>query len=374
MSEYQAISPQEYYGFVGKGQDAKTGGQRFTQEIHNRPVEEVEKRLLQDTDTLIGTLDGSIMTSKHFLDGERVGTGPVDVAIFLDKSARPVRALTWELWDDMSAEARPEARFLNIDKVDYLYSMGYSAYDVKHKYIPTKDISTEKYDPAFLTLRAAEIRALFLKHDKDLILAEELIDQAAANPNAVSELEKIWQMESQFDEKYVAIVDEVQSSGATLKVATDLLRVAFPTATLEPVFWSTPQTMIYPFYDSNLDEVYDKLADTERPLWYDASTSGGRGGIEGKRPELSSQSNSIRQRIGKHVLGIPYNAINDLPDIKGSHFRKDFVTLSKKFRDKKVTYIPSLDRADDDIEERISKYYRISFMEWAKRRRQQNRR
>lgn len=367
---YEAITSQETSRFVSAGQDPKTGIQKFRQERMERPVEGVETQLVQDTDTLVGMLDGSITSSKHFLNEERRGHGVVDGVIFLDKSARPVRALAWELWSDLSDEQRPQAGFLNIDKIDYLIEMGFSSDEIRNRYISTDELTLDKYEPSFLKRRTAELRATYVT-DEHLSRAEELLKQAEDDASSDA-LEEIFAMPTKIDGQYIAVVDEVRSSSATLHVADQLLREAFPATTFEPVFWSTPHTMIYDFYDSRTENTVQKLADTEKPLWYDASTSAGRGGIEGKDPALSNRSRYARQRIGRNVLGVPYHAKNNQPDSLGYAYRRDFKSLADKFRKKNIDYVPSIDRSDEDFEARIEEYSGMTIQEWSAARRQAN--
>lgn len=367
LYEYEVISETTRGVIKGVGQDPKHGNQLYRMEFVTKSVEDNEKDMINDTDRLIGALDGSIDEGDCFLNRERRTQGPVDGAIYLDKSARPVRALISELWQDMSSEKKPQASFLNIDKENWLYAMGYSREDFRGRYINPNELSLDKMDQDYLLNQVARIRSLYLD-DEHMAQAEELIADVEAGTRTKDELTALWDMPTVMDGKHVAIVDEVKSSKATLTIADMLLRRALPDTDFEPVFFSTPRTHLYDFYDQGRDEMYTKLTDTEKPIWYDAARSDGRGGIEDVNIEWSENSPSRQRRLGKHVLSTPFMAMNGRRDIRGSQLRQDIRRLAERFRAGQIRdYVPQDDR--DDYVSRIEQYYGVSFQTWLARRR-----
>lgn len=364
---YHIFDEQNASKFISNGVDPKLGNQRFNQEVYIKPLEQVESELVSDTDTVIGILDGSIMQGNdHFLDEERRYEGQVDAVIYLDKSARPVRALVDQLWGELSdTEKPPVATFLNIDKENYILDMGYSQSDFRGgKYIDPDELTLDKLEPSWRKEVTARIRALYISDPANLEKAEALLDKVEAGESDAASLDEIWKFATTLDDAHVAIVDEVKSSKATLAIADRLLQEAFPDTKLEPIFWSTPPTMIYDFYDQSEEVMVKKIADSERPFWYDASTSQGRGGIENKNIEWSGQSTSRKQRIGKYVLSVPYTAINESQDTKGKLIRDDITTLAERFRTRQIKYRPSLSREVSDFKQKVEAYYGLPFDQW----------
>lgn len=375
MSEkiYKIFNEQEVSSFISKGTDPESGSTIFTQEFHTKPLSKIEAELVSNTDTLIGIMDGTITDdAEYFLDEHRRFNGPVDAAIYLDKSSRPVRALIKELWPIFSDGKLPTASFLNIDKENYILDMGYSRAEYRSgRYINPDELTLDKLDDGWRKEATARIRALYVKNPKDVERAETLLDEVESGARDPLELGEIWEFQTHLDDLHVAVVDEVKSSKATLAIADKLLQEAFPSAKIEPMFWSTPHTMIYDFYDKSSGEVVQKIADTEKPIWYDSSTSQGRGGIEGKNPEWSAKSKKAKQRIGRYVLSVPYTAMNDTPDVKGGEVRDDIATLRERFEQGKINFMPSTGLSIEDAKTRIEKHYKMPFDGWLRKKRDQ---
>lgn len=364
---YEALSEKPVSIYEGAGKDPKHGHELYKESLKYKPIEEVESDLINDTDRLVCALDGSVAEGDNFLEGERRFDTPVDGAIYLDKSARPVRALVHELWKDMSDKPEPVASFLNIDKEKWLYALGYTPSDFKNRYLPASKLTIDAIDPVYLKVQTARIRSLYL-NDTDMQHAERQIEAVDAGEQSPDTLDTLWEMPTKLDDKHVAIVDEVKSSGATLTLADQLLQRALPSTRFEPVFFSTPRTITYSFYDQAEDEMYTKIGDSEKPAWYHSGRSEGRGGIEDTNPEYSQTSPHIMQRLGKYVLSTPYSTEHETPDTLGRSFRNDFKMLARRFREGKIqNYIP----ATDDVaqyKQRIEKYYGMKFKDWRDKR------
>lgn len=338
--QYSSIAPQEYFP-VRLSPDGQIYQPREgTGEAPVRSVEELEKTIVRDTSYLINALDGSLdddLMSKPFLDGHRRREGPCDAAIYLDKSARPVRALVNEFWDAFSNEkSAPSASFLNIDKIDYLYHMGYTDSEIKERYIPPEEIDIKNIPANLLKIRAAQIRSLYLEDSSKLPDVEQLILSVEHGSKPTELLDTIWELPTKLDSLHVAIVDEVKSSAATLTIADQLLKISFPDTDFEPLFWQTPATHQYMTTLSD-GRTITQIADTEKPLWYDNRTSAGRGGIGNINPAKALLSKDARVRIGAHIIGRPYREENNHPDVLGVGFRKDFKELRRRFNE---GYIP----------------------------------
>lgn len=366
-SPYTVINETTKGIIKGAGRSPKHGNELYRMEFAQKPMKEVERDLLNDTDRLIGALDGTVDEGECFLDDERRAQGRVDGAIYLDKSARPVRALVSELWDDMSTEQKPESSFLNIDKESWLYAMGYSRDEFRNRYINPSEVSLDKMDPDFLLNQVARIRSLYLD-EAQAAQAEELIDAVESGAQSSESLLALWDMPTKMDGKQIAIIDEVKSTKATLTIADMLLQRALPDTTFEPLFFSTPNTMVYDFYDQGKDEMYKKIADTERHVWYDARRSDGRGGIEDIDLGYSEASPHRTQRLGKYVLSTSFSNIHGRADTLGTEVRRDLKELAQRYRAGEIyDYTPPIERAD--YKARIEQYYGMPFAQWLERRR-----
>lgn len=179
---------------------------------------------LQCTDRLIGKMDGTIpldnvdvyMSSETGIRGEKRDLPPPASVIYLDKSARPVEWMVHKLWPILARKPQtpysennipkePKRYFLNIDKKDWLVRMG-----VPRKYLedaPEELIDITKIDKKHL----ARIRALY----STVSIDEHNLDDA-------------WNHPTIFDGQHVMIIDEVASSGQSLKIAQKLLAMAIP--------------------------------------------------------------------------------------------------------------------------------------------------
>lgn len=343
------------------GRDPRTGIDGMKIGSEQMPIDEIERKYIQDCDTLAGMFDGTITESDHFFDGALRYEGPIDHAVYLDKSGRPVRYLLKELWSQLSSGTFPESSFRNIDKEQWRSLMPPDTDSVQKPSVD--DISLDNYEKhhdadAAISLEEhlARLRATYL--DPKYL---QYIDEY--------NLSDVWQYPTILDGKHVAIVDEVKSSGATLKIADLLMRAAVPEAKFEPVYWSVPHRHEWETYDRDGNPTGREFAVESVPVWYDSNSAYGRG-IGERNPALAERSRSKRQRIGKYVLS---NAPHDMVtlerttmDQRSHDIRNDLLTLAERFKSKMIDYVPSRDR--NNFAERIEAYWGISHAEWLKRR------
>lgn len=325
------------------------------------PIEQIERHYLQDTDTLIGLLDGSI-TDEDCEQSypNKMYKGPTDEVIYLDKSARNIYLLVHGLWSELSdgIAKKPKANFLNIDKEEYLQYMGFGINGENLQDIDTDMVDIDRIDKDALSEMLVRIRCLYLNPEDFGKIDEDNLQEA-------------WNLPTRLDGKNIAIVDEVKSSGNTLNIALQLLKRAFPNTNFNGYYWSAPPILRWRI--TSLDGVTEEsqFAVARVPVWYDAETSRGRG-IDDKNNEFSGQSKYKFQRIGKYILSIPY-LDPDTGDVRKTiepvtaAVRSDLKKLVKRFKSKEVhNFVPSGLRAYDDFEQKIEKYYGITYTEWIK--------
>ncbi|MBA3757987.1 hypothetical protein H0X09_03975 [Candidatus Saccharibacteria bacterium] len=241
-----------------------------------------------------------------------------DVAIFLDKSARPVAWMVNELWDvlapsrDLSGEPlkKPEIKFLNIDREQWGAILGRSEDEVG-------GINVDNLPPK----RLEELRDLYApikghsdKEDQSLLSG-----------------------------KNVMVVDEVRVSGDTAEMAHKILAKAFPDAKhISKAYWM----------DGGVkgNDRTGVRTNTQLPVWYSDRETTGR--LVGNRDtSRSGASNSSRQRTGKYWLSAPFRE----PDLKGRQLKREVYQLAEDLRNHKLLYMPSgswepIEPVDDRIE------------------------
>lgn len=370
----KAASPESQYTYlhnntesfiVSNGVDPTSKVERHSIKSERIPVDRIERSYVQNCDTLAGIFDGSIKESKHFFDGEaRHPDKPITHAIYLDKSSRPVHVLMRLMWDKLSDGIYPHASYRNIDKHNWRQLM-----------LP----DTENAD-------APEVNAISLANAREFNKSADVsIDEHIARLRATylsrEDLEKVdenniiedaWKYPTILEGQRVAIVDEVKSSGATLKVADVLLQAAIPEAVFEPVYWSVPSLIRWTVYDSDGNSKGREFAASTVPVWYDQDTSLGRG-IRDLDSQEALLSPSKKQRMGAYVMSRPYVGGLEM-DKRSKDIRKDLYTLAQKFNEGEVGYIPSASRTKEDFEQRIEEYYGIPYTEWLKKRKRRPRR
>lgn len=257
-----------------------------------------------------------------------------DVAIFLDKSARPVAWMVNKLWDQLAPKTdnegnpvqKPEIKFLNIDREQWGAMLGRSE-------DKTGGINVDRLEPT----RAEELRDLY------------------APINGYSNASD----ESLLTGKNVMIIDEVRQSGDTLAMSEGIIKKVFPDAkSIEGVYWM--------FGTSRRDKSGNKIG-TEVPVWYSDRETTGRL-VANRDTNKSDNSNSSRQRVGRYWLSTPFRE----PDTKGLQLKKEVAWLADDLRDHKLIYMPapSWPESIDPVENRIERINGITIEEYVTLRRE----
>jgi hypothetical protein len=337
---------QSPYEYIDRNVEAVQSEQDKPPVNRERNLKDIENGIVNDTLTLIDMLDGTTLRSRHLLSEERESPQPFDAALFLDKSGRPVRQLMHDLWDSVTDKPEPKSLFLNIDKRPWLRAMGFKdgeEYNLDD--IDPSMVTLDAVDPRYLQRELTALRALYLNPSDFKEIDEE-------------NLEETWEMPTQLDGKTIAIIDEVKSSGNTLRIAVELLRRAFPKAHFEGIWWSDPGTVSW----QGGEDVNFKKQWAARvvPPWYDARKESGRGVGDIDIP-YSTTSPSKAQRIGRSVLSAPER------DSTGSYvshrnlsavIRRDVAALADRYKSRELDdYKPSIDLDDDLYDRRVEQYY-----------------
>jgi hypothetical protein len=166
------------------------------------------------------------------VDGE---PKPADIVVYLDKSARPVSWFVNELWPLIAKKdehgvvsPKPETKFANIDRLPWR----------KDRNVSIVEHPENMIEPTVEDIEG--LRAIFLKRP-------------------AREGEEVSKVRSFLDGKRVLIVDEINDSGDTMRVAQTLFEMAFPDAVFKTMAWMNR-------YGINPDGSKKVL---ERPTFYD---------------------------------------------------------------------------------------------------------
>lgn len=354
---YKHLPENTKTSLVFDGVDPKIGVNIQRLETKRMPIDVIEADYLRNCDTLAGIFDGSINKSENFMEGQARYEGePVTSAIYLDKSARPVAYLMKKIWKSLSDQKLPDTYFRNIDKLNWRRLM---SLDTDNPDAPEVDmISLENYEQhgesgEKLIEHLARIRATFMEH--------KYLDQVDES----NLKESVWQYPTRLDGQRVAIVDEVKSSGATLKIADLLLSAAIPEARFEPIHWSAPGLNKWTIYDREGNPVSREFAAKTVPVWYDQFSSEGRG-IGDLDPIIAERSKNKLMRIGRYVISNPPldASGNRKPmDKKSKEIRQDLDVLADRFLSGQVSNFRfSPDR--DDFKSRMESYHGMSLKRW----------
>ncbi|HOR02150.1 MAG TPA: hypothetical protein PKZ92_02725 [Candidatus Woesebacteria bacterium] len=245
-----------------------------------RDMTDVASEYISRTRKIIEVLDGT--ESKRDIvdrDEEAVPLGVPDVVIYLDKSARPVSWLVDKFWSEMADKnaVKPATKFLNIDRNDEIWE-NLETTGAKE---PTDKIYNFNRLPREKVLA---VRAIFHKGE--------------LSPN--NWRNEVIRKNNDLDKKNILIIDEVQSSGRTLKIAQNLLKLAFPTSNISGVyFWDSRFKMIR----SNNRNLWQM---TSLPIWYDTKMVEGRGVGDKNESYYKETPHSLKFRLGSFVLSAPH--------------------------------------------------------------------
>lgn len=197
-------------------------------------IEKLESMYLSCSDGLIGIQDGSITVDQETIGDNAKYTfsefdgQPSDHVVYLDKSARPIQYLIAGLWDSLAkpSATKPEHSFVNIDKEIWLQQMNVPIHRLQNP--QPEDYNFDNIDKQLLKDRINQLRAIYIK--------PEFIDQIDEN-----NIESCKDLPTVLDGQNVLIVDEVESSGYTLKIALELYKRAFPNTKFGTAYWASPR-------------------------------------------------------------------------------------------------------------------------------------
>lgn len=303
--------------------------QGFLNRENKRDTDGVLQMYVNFTDKLIGVADGSIKERDLVdqTDIEKSKQAP-DEIIFLDKSARPVAWFMDGLWDQFAKPGakKPHYDFLNIDRIDWFVSLGYSRQvaeqlgpsDFDINKVPREDIS--------------RIRALFVEGQ----ITED------------NWQEEVWKLPTSLDGKVVLVVDEVKNQGGTLAIATQIIKKAVPEATVTGQY----------FWESKRTQVGDSQQMDSAPVWYDKVDPMGRGVGNISQTyydilyEISPSQDHLKSKIGWKVLSAPHHDHETFEfeeDLKAEKLKQDIAHLSYAVASGKIQRRPSLYRDSNDF-------------------------
>lgn len=298
-------------------------------------IDKTASRYVTETAELIGVIDGR-MPSRESSEEQKA-----DHVVYLDKSARPVSWLVGTFWDEFSDEKRPENSFLNIDRLPWF-----------NRVMPGMRAGMVEDESG--ALRRADFND-FMKH------ADKLPPEVFAGIRALyvtggietEDPEEIMKMPTVLDGKDVLVVDEVEESGATLKIAQYLLSRAIPEmkSLNGSYFWHQASKHSHDGTERQQMSV---------PVWYDAGDSRGRGVGEINRPFFAERHEKFQtprtraQKLGSFVLG----EIMDLGKEEGGLSRelaREVVQLREDYREGKVLPRVSAHMPNDMVDEIVDK-------------------
>ena len=250
-----------------------------------------------------------------------------DIAIFLDKSARPIAWMLKEFWPQLvppaDAEGNqaqlPEIKFLNIDREQWGAILGRSVDDASFnvKLLPQE--------------RADELRSIF---EPVKGRGPEDVDSMLAG-------------------KKVLIIDEVKVSGETLDIAEKIIMNVFPEAEeFRVTHWMDGGVKVDP-------ESGQKIH-TREPVWYSDREVTGRL-VNDRDTARSSRSPSVRQRTGRYWLSTTFRQ----RDEKGLKLKAEIGLMAEELARHELPYMPALWSDDtDSVVKRIERINGITIEEY----------
>ncbi len=319
-------------------------------------INKLESMYVSLADGLIGIQDGTLGLSDEVVgDSAKYSYSefegrPCDHVVYLDKSARPVEHLVSGLWDSLASDgvAEPEHSFVNIDKEIWLQQINVPINRLQNQ--KPSDYDFNKMDQQLLQDRIAQLRAIYIKPEFLDKINEEDISSCMSLPTTL-------------DGKNVLVVDEVESSGYTLKIALELYKRAFPEASFATAYWASPRKISWSVLENDGTESRE-FAASWVPFWYDADTVYGRG-IGDIDPVYSAQSEDVRVRLGRFLLSAPINnktseGFEIINDRRSQDTYSDLDLLIERFKRGDVLYKPNPQRID--FEERAVTFNGLNNM------------
>lgn len=300
-------------------------------------TDQVLERYTQETDRMIGILDGSIDSRViEDPDNPELSTQKPDSVIWLDKSARPVSWFTDALWEQFAkpGELPPENEFLNIDRVNWFVRQGHRTEEAERRLGP------EDFDiNAVSDEDIAGIRAYF---------SIGKLDQE-------NWIEDVWKLPTRLDGKNVLIIDEVKNRGGTLSIATQLLKRAIPEMTVSgDYFWNPGRYAINPA-SSDPSNMQMESA----PVWYDKDNTLGRGIGEislrywKRLYEQDPSDENLKHLLAGHVLSSPLHdpvTFEPVEDPLAMKLQQDIAYMTYGIADGRVRHIPGRGRDEEDVD------------------------
>ena len=260
-----------------------------------------------------------------------------EVAVFLDKSARPVAWMVHALWNqlapfkpDGTQYEEPEIKFLNIDREQWGDTVGRSEDSmVNVSAIPEEQIN--------------ELRQVLSSESTD-----KLQEDTRPDPE-----------KSYLTGKKVMVIDEVRVSGDTLHIADRILRRAFPEAAeIVPVAWMEGQARI--------DPQSGQRRNVNNPIWYSKTKVAGRG-VNDRSEARALKQHSRRSIIGRYWLSTTF----ETPDEEGMQLRREISQMARDLKQHRLLYqpAPGWKRDIDSLGERIERINGMSVGEYKELRR-----
>lgn len=247
-----------------------------------------------------------------------------DVAIFLDKSARPVAWMVHALWDQLAPRhpdgtvyPEPAIKFLNIDREQWTAITGNDE---------TGRMNVDE-------IPADRIEEL----QKVMTPINEIASEDGPAP-----------AKSLLSGKNIMVVDEISVSRQTLNLSERIIKRAFPDASVVAAPWMEGQ----PTRNSESGQMISK----NNPVWYSDKKTTGRG-VANRDTTRAAQLHSARSRIGKYWLSVPFRE----PDTEGIQLRRETRQMARDLQEHRILYRPSSWRPEiESIDERIERINGIS--------------
>jgi hypothetical protein len=275
-----------------------------------------------------------------------------DVAIFLDKSARPVAWMVMELWDQLQPHLpnggrmpRPQIKFLNIDKDQRGDTIGtLETGGVYADRIPKEELDSLKN------------------------IFKPIKYRPGAAPGEYVPIEYNDDDESMLTDKKVLIIDEVKVTGTTLEMAEKWVKMVYPDAKeIIGRHWMDGKIRKDPKTGVSLNLAL--------PIWYQKIEEGRL--VANRDAGVSADSYSQKQREGGIWLSRARGAQSrsgryepQKPDKRGLQLRADIKLMSEDLRRGDLPYIPSPQWDDDteSIDSRLERIMGVSVEEYVQLR------